>query len=72
VSGFPGYKISKKLPSTQEILSGNTEVANTNPVAVIYTLGEKFQYSGGSSTVSQLVLEDVTGEDYDNWMQKNV
>ncbi len=72
VSGFPGYEISKKLPSTQEVLSGNTEVANTNPVAVIYTPGEKFQYSGGGSTVSQLVLEDVTGEDYANWMQKNV
>lgn len=72
VPGFPGYEINKKLPSTLEVLNGTHDVANTKPVEVIYNPGEKFQYSGGGTTVSQLVLEDVTGEDYADWMQKNV
>ena len=72
VPGFPGYEINKKLPSTLEVLNGIHDVVNTKPVEVIYKPGEKFQYSGGGTTVSQLVLEDVTGEDYADWMQKNV
>ena len=72
VPGFPGYEINKKLPSTLEVLNGTPDVVNTKPVEVIYNPGEKFQYSGGGTTVSQLVLEDVTGEYYADWMQKNV
>lgn len=72
VPGFPGYEINKKLPSTLEVLNGTPDVVNTKPVEVIYNPGEKFQYSGGGTTVSQLVLEDVTGEDYADWMRKNV
>ena len=66
------YEIGKKLPSTPEILNGEPGVANAKPVEVICNPGEKFQYSNYGIVVSQLVLEDVTGEDYADWMQKNV
>ena len=72
VSGFPGYEIHKKLPSIIDVLNGDPKLANTKPVEVIHKPGEKFQYSGGGTTVSQLILEDVTGEDYATWMEKNV
>ena len=72
ISGFPGYEIHKKLPSIIDVLNGDPKLVNTKPVEVIYKPGEKFQYSGGGTTVSQLILEDVTGEDYATWMEKNV
>ena len=32
----------------------------------------KFQYSGGGTTISQLILENTTGEKYEVYMLKNV
>lgn len=72
VSGFPGYEIHKQLPSLIDVLNGNPKSANTKPVEVIHKPGQRFQYSGGGTTVSQLILEDITGEDYATWMEKNV
>ncbi len=46
--------------------------ANSNAVRSIFEPSLKFQYSGGGTTVSQLIVEDVTGEKYADYMQKNV
>ena len=72
VSGFPGYPDGSKLPSLIEILDGTKPLVNTDPVRVILKPGTEFRYSGGGTTIVQLLIEDITGEEFGSWMQKNV
>lgn len=71
VGGFGGYEKGQDLPSITRILDG-AKPANSNAVRSIFEPGLKFQYSGGGTTVSQLILEDTTGEEYADYMLKNV
>ncbi|MBD2701599.1 beta-lactamase family protein [Spirosoma sp. BT702] len=63
VHGFAGYNHTVKLPTVTQILDG-TPPANSSPVRVKETPGEKESYSGGGFTVLQLLLEDVTGKPF--------
>lgn len=72
VQGFPGYIVGAPVPSTIDVLDGNKPLVNTDPVRVVHQPGSKFQYSGGGITIIQLLIEDITGENFDIWMQKNV
>ncbi|RIV17268.1 class A beta-lactamase-related serine hydrolase [Fibrisoma montanum] len=63
VHGFAGYNPADKLPTVENILNG-TPPANSSPVRVKETPGEKETYSGGGFTVLQLLLEDVTGKSF--------
>src|SRR5215471_14738078 len=57
--GFPGYKRSDTIPSLPQILDGK-HPANTEPVRSQFEPGLRFQYSGGGTTISQLIVQDVT------------
>jgi Beta-lactamase class C and other penicillin binding proteins len=72
VHGFPGYEIGQQIPSTVQILEGIKPIVNTDPVVVDVTPGSLVRYSGGGTTIAQLLIEDVTGEPFEIWMQKNV
>jgi len=63
VHGFPGYPHDAPLPGIRRILDGITP-ANTEAVRLIQAPGAGWRYSGGGYTVLQLLLEDVTGEDF--------
>jgi len=71
IHGFPGYKRSAQLPSIQSILDGKPP-ANTKAVRSLFEPGKNFKYSGGGTTISQLILTDITKTNYADWMQKNV
>lgn len=71
VGGFGGYETGKKLPSLIEILNG-TPPANSMAVRSLFEPGVKFQYSGGGTVITQLILENITGEKYEDYMMKNV
>ncbi|WP_300670677.1 serine hydrolase [Soonwooa sp.] len=71
VGGFMGYEKGDNLPTIQQILNGESP-ANSKPVKSIFEPNLKYEYSGGGTTVSQLILEDVTREKYENFLQKNV
>jgi CubicO group peptidase (beta-lactamase class C family) len=60
VPGFKGYEAGAALPTTVQILDGE-EPANSDPVRLIYRPGSEERYSGGGSTLAQLVLEDLWG-----------
>jgi CubicO group peptidase (beta-lactamase class C family) len=72
VHGFPGYPVDAPIPSITEILDGNKPLVNTDPVRVIIEPGTEFRYSGGGTTIIQLLIEDITDEHFDAWMKKNV
>ncbi len=71
VHGFPGYDRLAKIPTLPEVLDGRPP-ANTAAVRSLFEPGLKFQYSGGGTTISQLIVQDVTGLPYDQFMYNNV
>ena len=71
VHGFFGYKFDEKIPTLVQILNGQ-KPANSEAIRSMYEPSLKFEYSGGGTTISQLIIEDVTGEPYDKYMWENV
>ncbi len=71
VSGFPGYASTEALPTVQQILSG-TPPANTAPVVVDSEPAKRFRYSGGGTTITQLVLMELEGKPYRQILQELV
>lgn len=69
--GFGGYENGAILPTTIETLDGKSP-SNSGAIRSVFEPGLKFQYSGGGTTISQLILENTTGEKYEDYMQKNV
>lgn len=71
VHGFGGYQKGTELPTIIQILNGQ-KPANSPAVRSVFEPNLKFQYSGGGTTISQLILENTTGEKYEDYMWKNV
>ena len=71
IHGFPGYPIDDTIPSIFHILNGSPP-SNTKPVRSEFEPGEEFKYSGGGTTISQLIIEDITREPYAEFMQKAI
>jgi len=69
VHGFPGYGPDEEVPTTVGVLDGE---GNTDPVRVDIEPGTIWRYSGGGTTVSQLLVEDVTGKPLDAVMAETV
>jgi CubicO group peptidase (beta-lactamase class C family) len=69
--GFPGYARGDTIPSIPEVLNGKPP-ANTEPIRSQFEPGLRFQYSGGGTTISQLIVMDVTQQPYDVYMWNNV
>jgi CubicO group peptidase (beta-lactamase class C family) len=71
IHGFPGYNKDDSLPSIIDILSGR-KPSNTKAVCSQFEPGFKFQYSGGGTLISQLIIMDITNQPYDEYMRQNV
>jgi CubicO group peptidase (beta-lactamase class C family) len=65
VHGFPGYARSTARPTTAGVLRGD---GNTDAVIVDLEPGRQYRYSGGGTTLLQLVVEDVTGRTFEDYM----
>ncbi len=63
VHGFPGYAITDKVPTLQQVLDGESP-ANTAPVRVDLEPGTRFRYSGGGTTITQLAIMDIEKKPY--------
>ena len=71
VHGFPGYNRKAAIPTVPQILDGKAP-ANTPAVRSMFEPGLKFKYSGGGTTISQLIVSDVTQTPYDQFLAQNV
>lgn len=69
VHGFPGYMTHLKLPELKAILNGE---GNTSPVVVKEIPGQRFLYSGGGYTILEMLIEDVSGQDFETYMLNNI
>ena len=71
VHGFPGYAADAPTPTLRQVLDG-VAPANSPAVRVDILPGLHFRYSGGGTSIVQQVLEDVTGEPFPTFMQREV
>lgn len=71
VHGFPGYAVGAPIPTLVQVLNGEPP-ANTAPVRVDTIPGTKSIYSGGGVTIEQLLIMDVTGEPFPQFMRQTV
>lgn len=72
VHGFAGYGERDEIPTTIEVLQGKKPKVNSEAIEVIRVPGTQHQYSGGGTTIVQLLIEDITGEKFDTWMKTNI
>jgi CubicO group peptidase (beta-lactamase class C family) len=71
VSGFGGYAIDERIPTTVQVLNGE-EPANSDPVVADTVPGAIYRYSGGGFTVMQLLLCDITGQSFPEIVKERV
>ena len=68
--GYPGWGPNDTLPSVEASLLGE----NNGPgdVRLIMKPGSKWKYSGGGYTISQLLIEEVSGQKFTDYMREHV
>ncbi|MEZ4896037.1 MAG: serine hydrolase domain-containing protein [Saprospiraceae bacterium] len=69
VHGFPGYQQSDTMPTVVEVLNGE---GNTPPIFVDTVPGSYWRYSGGGYTVMQLMVEDVSGMPFADFLDNTI
>jgi CubicO group peptidase (beta-lactamase class C family) len=65
--GYPGFDPERPLPTLEASLSGETNGAGD--VRVIVEPGTVWRYSGGGYTLAQLIVEEVTGESFADYVR---
>lgn len=71
VSGFPGYPAGAPVPTVTQILGGAAP-ANTDAVRADRTFCGRYRYSGGGTTVLQLLIEEVSGRGFADYARAAV
>jgi CubicO group peptidase (beta-lactamase class C family) len=68
VHGFPGYAGGSPVPSLVQVLAGRRP-SNTPGIRVDAVPGSRWRYSGGGTSVVQLLMSDVTGRPFEELMR---
>ena len=71
VHGFLGYDRNSKMPSLIEILDGKSPSISP-AIRSFMEPNVAYEYSGGGTTISQLMIEDISKLPYHLFMQQNV
>jgi CubicO group peptidase (beta-lactamase class C family) len=77
VHGFLDYDQRRPLPSLVEMLEGRNQIPILNgegngPVFIKWQPGSKDAYSGGGYVILQMVIEDITGQSFAQFMHREV
>jgi len=70
VHGYNGYESKKELPTLEECLLGTTSSDNT--VSLKTAPESKWDYSGGGYTILQLLIEEVSGQSFSDYMDVSI
>ena len=72
----PAFEPREKLPSVLDILNGEfagSEYSKPGTrVEILYPPGEEFHYSGGGYVLLELLVEDITGKRFRDYMRSEV
>ncbi|RKH52713.1 serine hydrolase [Corallococcus aberystwythensis] len=71
VHGFPGYAVDAPMPTLVQVLEG-VAPANTAPVRVDLVPGTKTRYSGGGTSIVQLMMVDQLQKPFPQVMREMV
>jgi len=67
---YPGWGQNDILPSLEESLSGKK--SRSGAVRLVMEPGTKFKYSGSGYTLCQLLIEEVTGQHFEDYMHDQI
>jgi len=70
VHGYAGQTLERPLPPIEASLSG--EAGGSFPVELLEVPGRRWLYSGGGYSVLQLLVEELTGRPFAEFMQAEV
>src|SRR5262245_3398790 len=70
VHGFSDYEKGAKLPSLVEVLEGKNQ--DDGAVYIAWEPGSRMVYSGGGYVIAQMIIEDVSGEPFAAFMEREV
>lgn len=70
VTGYSGWSPGDELPTLEESLNGATN--GSGDVRLILAPGTQWRYSGGGYTVMQLLVEEITGTKFSDYMREEV
>ena len=70
VHGFSDYEQGAKLPSLVEVLEGKNQ--DDGAVYIESEPGSTMKYSGGGYVIAQMIIEDVSGEPFAAFMEREV
>lgn len=70
IPSYPGFERHADLPDLLDILEG-TPKAESAPVRATQSTGT-YRYSGGGFSVLQAIIEDVSGETFEAFMQRDI
>ena len=70
VHGYVGQRADRPLPSIVASLSGGT--GDGFPVELLEAPGQRWLYSGGGYSLAQLLVEELTGRPFADYMQAEV
>lgn len=70
VHGYLGIKPGKRIPTIEESLSGKGFLRE--PLEIVMQPGSEGSYSGGGYTLLQLIVEEVTGMTFNQYMDKEI
>ena len=71
VGGYAGVESLSEVQSLEQSLTSPVDADNKG-VRVIYEPGSKYVYSGGAYTLLQLVIEEVTGQSFEDYMKSAI
>lgn len=71
--GFGDYTANETLPTTEEAL-GSPRASSSEPVEISVGIepGSQFKYSGGGYLILQLLVEEVTGLAFQDYVQNSI
>ena len=71
VGGYSGVENIEDLQTLEESLISANDAKNED-VRIIYQPGTKYQYSGGAYTLMQYLIEQVTNQSFEDFMQEQI
>ena len=70
IHGFSDYSQRRQMPTLVEVLNGQNQT--DGKVVLFQEPGTGYKYSGGGYVLLQMVIEDVSGEPFDQFMAREV
>ncbi len=71
--GYAGFESEDSIQTLEESLTKAADAYNTEGVTIVgYKPNSKYKYSGGGYTLLQLVIEEVSGQSFNDYMTEAV